>query len=143
VVEWGREPVFMPAVSQVRQNLGLLIDHGTPTPAATAGYWGATITRSVVTWRSAVGSDTTGHLFYAGGPSLTPSGLAALLVAAGAQEGMELDINPQWVLFASFTDAPGAPLGTFGAKLLPTMNYPADHFLSPDWRDFVALFTKP
>jgi hypothetical protein len=143
VLEWGRDPVFLPAVAQVRQNLTLLVDHGAPTPAVASGYWGATITHGIVTWRSAVGSDAAGHLFFVGGPGLTPQGLAALLVAAGAEEGMEFDVNPQWVVFASFTDASAAPLGTFGAKLLPSMNYPAHHFFSPDWRDFVALFSKP
>jgi hypothetical protein len=78
-----------------------------------------------------------------GGAGLTPSSLAALLVAAGAQQGMEYDINPQWVLFASFTDGPGTPPSTVGATLLPSMHYPPDHFFSPDWRDFVAAFVKP
>jgi hypothetical protein len=142
VVEWGRDLVFLPAVAQVRQNLTLLVDGGDATPAATSASWGATITRSVVTWRSGVGSDDGGHLFYVGGPALTPSSLAALLVAAGARRAMEFDINPQWVLFATFTDGPGNPLRTVGAKLLPSMNYPPEHFFSPGWRDFVAAFVR-
>jgi hypothetical protein len=94
VIDWGRDPVFAPAVAQVRQNLTLLVDGGTPTPAVTSGYWGATITHSIVTWRSGVGSDASGHLFFVGSAGLTPSSLAALLVAAGAQRAMEFDINP-------------------------------------------------
>jgi hypothetical protein len=56
---------------------------------------------------------------------------------------MEYDIKPQWLLFASFTDGPGFPPSTVGAKLISAMNYAPDHFFHPDWRDFVALFTKP
>jgi hypothetical protein len=47
------------------------------------------------------------------------------------------------VLFATYTDMFGAPAGTVGAKLLPSMNYAPQHFFSPDWRDFVAAFVKP
>jgi len=57
--------------------------------------------------------------------------------------GMEFDINPQWVLFASYTDGSGMPPSTVGAKLLPSMNYSPEHFFSPHWRDFVAAFVKP
>jgi len=142
VAQWGRDAALTPAVTQVRQNLSLMVDGGAVTPAVSSSYWGATITHSAVTWRSGVGSDNAHHLFFVGGPNLTPAALAALLVTAGATRAMEYDINPQWVLFASFTDGPGSPPSTVGAKLLPAMNYPPDHFFYPDWRDFVAIFIK-
>lgn len=66
-----------------------------------------------------------------------------MLVAAGATRAMEYDINPQWVLFASYSDGFGYPPLTVGTKLLDSMNYGPDHFLAPNWRDFVALFAKP
>jgi hypothetical protein len=136
VAQWGRDATLTPDVAEVRQNLTLLVDGGVPTPAtADPGGWGATIGRSPLTWRSAVGSDEVGNLYYAGGPGLTPASLAAVMATAGAQRAMELDINPQWVLFATYTDA--APQGT---DLLAAMHYPASHVFGTDWRDFVAVF---
>lgn len=143
VGQWGRDVALGPYVIAVRQNLPLLVDGGKAVPAASNnGRWGATLGGVSATWRSAVGSDDNMHLYYVGGPGLTAADLAAVLVHSGAQRAMEFDINPQWVIFASFTDSPTAPNQTFGAKLLPTMNYGADHFFSPDWRDFVGVFAK-
>jgi hypothetical protein len=136
VADWGRDATLTPDVTGVRQNLTLLLDNGTPTPLTSdPTKWGTTLTRNPATWRSAVGSDAHDDLFYAGGPGMTPAQLAAVLQAAGAQRAMELDINPQWVLFATFSDA--QPSGT---ALLPQMHYPPSHFFQPDWRDFVAVF---
>ncbi len=144
VGQWGRDASLTPDVMAVRQNLVLLVDNGAPTAASQApGAWGATITHTAVTWRSGIGSDDTHHLYFVGGPGLTPAGLAAVLVAAGATRAMELDINPQWVLFTSYTNGLGQPPATVGTKLLASMNYSADHFFSPDWRDFVAVFANP
>jgi hypothetical protein len=95
------------------------------------------LTHTAATWRSAVGSDSHHHLYFAGGPGLTPSGLASVMIAAGAIRAMELDITPQWVFFATYLGPPIA-----GTKLLPSMNYPPAHVLVPSWRDFVAIFVK-
>jgi hypothetical protein len=136
VVKWGRDATLTPDVSEVRQNLTLLVDGGAPTPLAASSWaWGATLGHTVATWRSAVGSDSTHHVYFVGGPGMTPAALASVLVAAGAERAMELDINPQWVFFAAYTE-------TQGTKLLPAMNYSPDHVLSSDWRDFVAAFAK-
>ena len=143
VGQWGRDVSMGPYVVSVRQNLQLLVDGGAVVPAAANwGQWGATLSHSSATWRSAVGSDASSHLYFVGGPGLTPADLGAVLVAAGASRAMEFDINPQWVIFASYTDGAGSPPSTFGAKLLPSMYYGPDHFFSPDWRDFVGVFAK-
>jgi hypothetical protein len=95
------------------------------------------------TWRSGLGDDGKGHLVYAAGPGLDPAGLAAVLVAGGAQRAMELDINPEWVLFDTFAGTPGPAPATVPSKLLANMFFPADHFFGSDWRDFVVAFAKP
>jgi hypothetical protein len=136
VVKWGRDATLTPDIAQVRQNLTLLVDGGVAAPdAANSGQWGATLSHTSWTWRSAVGSDFSHHLFFVGGPGLTPASLASVMVAVGAMRAMELDINPQWVFFNSYT-----PTG--GAKLLPSMNYAPEHVLVPFWRDFVAAFAR-
>ena len=138
--QWGRDAAPGPDIVAVRQNLGLLVDAGAPTPAAAnPAAWGATLGGGTAVWRSGLGSDSAGHLYYVGGPGLTPASLAAVMVAAGASRAMELDINPQWVLFANYTDSLE---GTLGTRLLPTMNYAPDHFFSTDGRDFVAAFAR-
>ncbi|MHB8466156.1 MAG: hypothetical protein ACYDH6_13685 [Acidimicrobiales bacterium] len=139
VAQWGRDAALTPDVLQVRQNLSLLVDAGQPSPLASSwGAWGATLSHGAATWRSAVGSDNRHHLYFVGGPNLTPSGLASVLVAVGAQRAMELDINPQWVFFAHYTGG----LPPIGTKLLASMNYAPAHVLNPSWRDFVAVFTR-
>jgi len=49
-----------------------------------------------------------------------------------------MDINTQWVTFASFTNAGGFG----GTTLVPGMTYGWDHFLYPQTRDFVAVFQR-
>jgi hypothetical protein len=132
---WGRDAALRPDIAEVRQNLNLLVDGGTiaPNVGDVFGSWGATLGHVVSTWRSGLGVDRGGHLIYAGGPGLDPAGLARVLMAAGSVRAMELDINPQWVLFDSFSG--GQP-----AKLSAGMAFPADHYFAPNERDFVALF---
>jgi hypothetical protein len=133
---WGRDASLTPDVVAVRQNLTLMVDHGVAAPG---GDWGATLGHVFATWRSAVGVDAAGHLLYVAGPALDPVTLAGALVAAGAVRAMELDINPEWVSFDTFTAGPG---GVVGTKLLPTMWFSSLHFLTPFWRDFFAVFAR-
>jgi len=144
VAEWGRDATLSPAVAAVRQNLDLLVDHGAPTPAAAdpnpSRVWGAPYHGNVVTWRSALGVDRQGDVLYVAGPALLPPTLAAIMVAAGATRAMELDINPLWDNFDYFQ---GPPTALKSSQLLPIMQFPADHFLHPYWRDFIAAFARP
>ncbi len=142
VGEWGRDVTLTADVVAVRQNLELLVDAGQPSPnvaASAQATWGFTLNGVVANWRSAVAVDAAGRLLYVAGPGLDPSTLASALIAVGAVRAMELDINPQWVTFDTFTDGPN---GVVGSKLLATMNYPAGHFLVPSKRDFVAVFAR-
>ncbi len=143
VAQWGRDATLTPDVIAVRQNLELLVDSGAPTPQTTAAnpiaVWGDPLHENVLTWRSALGVDASGDLLYVAGPGLDPPALAAAMVAVGAVRAMELDINPEWVSFDTFTgDAPAVT----GTKLLTSMYFPTNHFLTPFWRDFVAIFAR-
>jgi hypothetical protein len=137
VGQWGRDNDPNKAVVALRQNLGLLVDGGAPTPAASSsGGWGASVA-GVATMRSAVGVDANGALVWAGG-RLSPLDLANALVAAGAVRGMELDINPDWVNFNSYDVGPDNVAhgnGLFGAT-------GSDRYLSPNSRDFIAVFIR-
>jgi hypothetical protein len=52
---------------------------------------------------------------------------------------MELDINSYWVSLVTY--------GAWGAldpsNLLPDMNRPATRYLTPDDRDFFAVYLRP
>lgn len=134
---WGRDNDPNKQVVALRQNLGMLVDGGSPTPAAASpGSWGASVA-GVATMRGGVGVDANGALVWAGG-RLSPQDLANALVAAGAVRGMQLDINPDWVNFNSYdvgADGVAHGNGIFGAT-------GADRYLRPDGRDFIAVFVR-
>jgi hypothetical protein len=144
VGEWGRDLTLTPQVVSVRQNLSLLVDQGAATVAAQSPYgWGAVLGGGYVAWRSGVGVTASGDLVYAAGPALTPDELATLLVAAHAVRAMELDINPEWVSFATFTHT--GPIGSpvvGGQNLLSAMYFYPDQYLRGYSRDFFAVFAR-
>ena len=79
---------------------------------------------------------------YAAGPDLTPLQLAQLLVRAGVTRGMELDINPNWPVFASYD--PSTPNGlaapSNGSSLQPSSVQNAATFFDPAWAcDFITM----
>jgi hypothetical protein len=139
---WGRDVNLDPTVAAVRQNLVLLVDAGAPTPDASRPYpfWGYSPTRSSLVWRSAVGVDAGGNLIYVGGANLTAPDLADTLVRAGCVRAMELDINHLFVTFNTYAQSPAGAV--HGTKGLSGMALPGDRYLTPDQRDFVALYWR-
>ena len=143
---WGREVKMGPNVAAVRQNLSLLVDHGRLAQGLATNersQWGTVIGNSIFVSRSGVGVTKDGALVYVGGPDLDAVDLARLLVRAGAIRGMELDINSEWVNFATFD--PGSPKGlaTLGCArdLLPAtdMSGAYRYFVSYWERDFFTM----
>jgi len=125
-------------VVSVRQNLGLLVAGGRPTPASASWQaWGATITGGEFVARSAVGQTARGQLIYAASMSASPADLAAALVQFGARVGMQLDINPEWVQLA-YAHRPGGHLvkGVIGQVR------PADQYVVGWTRDFIAVLAS-
>ncbi|HLY49176.1 MAG TPA: hypothetical protein VKR21_08270 [Solirubrobacteraceae bacterium] len=140
---WKRDvPARGQRVVSVRQNLTLLIDHG--TAAADLGClscWGATLGGVVDPARSALGITADHRLVWVGGKNLTVAGLAHALLAAHAVRAAELDINPEWVA--------GYLYGHRGGKgpVTPVAALPDQHgipgaFLSPWSRDFFTLVAR-
>jgi len=133
---WGGAlPTPGKQVESVRQNLPPLIAGGVPNPTVgTPADWGATVNSSMLVARSAVGEDAQGNIIYAGGMALLPVDLSAALLAAGAVNAMQLDINPEWVQLDAAATA-GAPLAT----QVPGQNRPGDQYLAGWTRDFFAV----
>jgi hypothetical protein len=145
VAKWGRDVRMGSDVAAVRQNLALIVDHGSPVRAlanASLRQWGRTVGNQLYVWRSGLGVTANGALVYVAGPGLSVTSLADVLARAGAVRAMELDINTDWTTFNIFSRAPRSPGGLYATKLLPGMYRPATRYLVPDERDFFALFTR-
>lgn len=139
--QWGRDAHFGPHIAAVRQNLALIVDDGHPVAGLEdnlGNRWGSAGNQHQYTWRSAIGSDVAGNLYYVAGDQLTLATLARALGATGAVRGMALDIHPNMVhLFTYRHDAVAAE--PIPSKLLDTMRGPSDRYLTPDRRDFFAI----
>ena len=145
VGQWGRDVTMTPNVVSIRQNLDLLVDNGQPVPGLNATdttQWGYTLGGNVYVWRSGLGVTANGALVYVGGPGLSITDLANLLVRAGAVRGMELDINTDWVNFATYNPAPSTAAASpvNGTLLLPSMTGGPGRYFASWWaRDFITL----
>ena len=142
VGQWGRDDSMDSHVVGVRQNLALIVDGGAPVDGINSAdnvRWGKTLGHRVLVPRSGVGVTRDGILIYVGGPGLSVQTLANTLIAAGAVRGMELDINNQWV--DAYTFHPGTT-GPSGTKLVDTMRYGPEHYLTSQSRDFIAVYSK-
>ena len=144
VAAWGNEVVMNNQIASVRQNLDLIVNKGKIVSGlGNSNYksWGTTVKNVYNVWRSGVGVTSNGAIIYAGGPSLSISDLANVMVRAGAIRAMEMDINTDWVTFSSFT----GPLNTVttaanGKDLLPTMMEQPGHLFANWWtRDFYTM----
>jgi Phosphodiester glycosidase len=142
VVRWnGATPG--PDVAAVRQNLGLLVDHGAITPdvnSTTTSTWGATVGNATYVWRSAVGVRKDGSLVFVVGASMSVKTLANIVHEAGAVRAMELDINQSWTNFITYTH-PGN--GVAVPQMLTKNEHPNPYrYLQPSSRDFVAVLAR-
>ena len=139
VVGWTGGASAGPNVAYARQNLPLIVEGARLNPNLSDGpEWGATLGNAVRVWRSGLGVDARGNLIYAVAPDQTVGSLAEILRHAGAVRAMELDINTYWPSFITYR-APGA-IGA--ANLLPGMDRSPQRYLTPDDRDFFAVYVK-
>jgi len=139
VVRWTGGPDAGAGIVYARQNLPLIVEGGHLNPNLSDGpEWGATLGNSVQVWRSGVGVDRRGDLIYAAADDQTVGSLAEILRRAGAVRAMELDINTYWPSFITYR-RPGA---VDPANLLPGMVRSPYRYLTPDDRDFFAVYVK-
>ncbi|WP_034260941.1 hypothetical protein [Actinospica robiniae] len=106
--------------------------------AGSSAQWGYTINNDYYIARSGVGVTATGDIVYVSGSALSVATLARLLKAAGAVDAMELDINPDWISFMTYTGNPSAP---HPVKLWNFVQ-PAGRYLQPASRDFVSVHLR-
>ena len=132
-----------PDVAAVRQNLGMLVDHGTISPdvnSTTTRTWGKTVGNPTFVWRSAVGIRKDGTLIFVVGASMSVPTLANIMHDAGAVRAMELDINKSWTNFITYSH-PGS--GAAVPRMLTKDEHPNPYrYLQPSSRDFVAVLAR-
>jgi hypothetical protein len=139
IVAWNYGPRAPSTVSFARQNLPLIVDHARPNPNINYGpEWGATLGNAILVWRTALGVDRTGDLIYIDRADQTDHTLDTTIAHEGARWAMELDINSYWVSFITY----GAPGAGRPRNLLPDMVRPATRYLTPDDRDFFAVYVR-
>ena len=139
VASWGGGPAVGPDVVAARQNLPLIVSGGRPNPALNnTKQWGRTLGSAIRVWRTALGVDARGNLIYMAAPGQTAPSLAAAMIHAGAVRAVELDINSFWPTFITY-----AASGAHGASaLVPNRSHGADRYLTPDDRDFFAIYLR-
>ena len=138
ILDWqGRTAPGMLVLA--RQNLPPLVWNGRPTARTSQNWlWGTTLGGGAAVWRTAVGVTQQGDLVYAAADRQTASSLAGLMVQLGAVRAIELDINPEWPSFISY----GRRGGRDPVKLIPNPQQSAYRYLTPDNRDFFAVYTR-
>ena len=132
-------PTAHKTVFSVLQNQSLLVDRGVAASNVSSclvACWGATIQSLTLVARSGLGITTGGQLVWAAGEHLSPAGLAAALVAAGAVRAAELDINPDWVAGYLYVHHPTGPTAS---AVVPGQSGIAGQLLAPYSRDFLAI----
>jgi hypothetical protein len=139
VISWNGGPKAGPDVLVARQNLPLIINNGRENPNLSDGpEWGATVGNAIRVWRSGLGVDRRGNLIYVAAPEQTVRTLANSLLRAGAVRALELDINEYWTSFITYAHR----YAQHPANLLPAMIRPNTRYLTPDDRDFFAIFAR-
>jgi hypothetical protein len=137
---WHNEvPAPGQTVASVRQNLPLLIDHGTAASTIDCtSCWGATLGGVIDPARSALGIQANGHLVWAGAEHATVSTIADALLSAGVVRAVELDINPEWVAGYLYGHRGGAgPLAP--VPVVPGQQGIPGQYLAPWSRDFFTV----
>jgi hypothetical protein len=140
IVKWNHGPGAPANVWFAKQNLPPIIYEGKLSPNLGDGpEWGETVNNAVRVWRSGLGIDAHGNLMYAAANYQTVESLAKVLQRAGAVRAIELDINEDWTSFISYR----RPGGREPSNLLPEMYRSPERYLTPDERDFFAIYLKP
>ncbi len=144
---WSDMKEREPELRAYRQAPPCLVEDGSTHKALTFEYnrdWGAAVGGETVIRRSAIGIDQSGRtLFYALGDAVTARSLAAALVAAGARNAAQLDINHSYPRFlqyekASPNEPPKAKCGLIPDLVFTTWEYVSES--NP--RDFFYLTRK-
>jgi hypothetical protein len=141
IAPWSVISDTLPLMQSYRQTPAFLAYRGRINPALVDEHlvlWGAAVSGNTAIWRSALGLSADGQtLYYATGESLTAERLAESLVAAGAHDAAELDVNASHEQFLIYAPTHG---NYSEQALIVEMTYRPGEFVSvPSLRDFFYL----
>ena len=140
VVKWGRDRVSG-SVQSVRQNMELIVDGGvnqveSEDQSKWGWVWQGVGSGKNLVWRSAIGVRADGTMVYVIGGAMSAKSLGDVLVRAGAQRAILLDMNSAY--------ANGFLYGPYkgGKKLDEASTRSPERFWLPSERDFIAIYAK-
>ncbi len=142
IVKWSGSTDAPANVAWARQSLTPILWNGKPNPELNTDpnsvQWGYTLGGVTFTPRTAVGVDAHGNVMFVVASEATVISLAQILQHIGAVRGMEYDINPEWHTLITYSHQNG-----LGPKMVePQTQESPDRYLTPDDRDFMAVYTK-
>jgi hypothetical protein len=142
IVRWNGGQNAGPGVAWMRQSLRPIIWNGRLNPALNdnpnSPQWGFSLGSATRVWRTGVGIDRRGNLFFVAANYQTVITLAKILQHIGAVRAMEFDINPEWHTLITYTHGHGLV-----PKLVePQPNQSVNRYLVPDDRDFFAVYRR-
>jgi hypothetical protein len=137
---WGKGlPTLADPALNVRQNLLPLVTDGQVNPLVdNITAWGWTYGGGTRVARSGLGEDAVGNIVYVASMSTVPADLAQALLAVGAVNGMQLDINPATLQMDTAT-SPGGPL----VAQIPGQQHPSNQCQVGSTRDFLVVLAAP
>lgn len=145
--EWGSDILPEGQFAAWRQNARMVIHNGQINDRVyndSIITWGGNINGDIVTWRSGVGiSAGRQTLYYFAGPSISMPTLAEAMMAAGAHNGILLDINASWVHFTAIRPSDSDETVMTAEPLFEEgMETHTDRYLNQSSRDFFYITVK-
>jgi hypothetical protein len=142
IVKWTGGPDAPANIAWARQSLTPILWNGQLNPELNTDpnsvQWGYTLGGVTFTPRTGVGIDAHGNMMFVVASEATVISLAQILQHIGAVRGMEFDINPEWHTLITYSHLNG-----LGAAMVEPQNQQSpDRYLTPDDRDFMAVYTK-
>jgi hypothetical protein len=128
-----------------RQTPPCLVEGGEPNPGLLFEFnknWGAAVGGDTIIRRSAFGVSKDGrHFFYALGDAVTAQSIGRAMLAVGAENAAQLDVNYSYPRFLLFDKGEGGPSAT--SPIIPDIKYsPSEYVRQPSNRDFFYVTKK-
>jgi hypothetical protein len=141
ILKWSGGPNAGPDVAWARQSLRPIIWNGQLNPSLNdnpdSPEWGYSLGSATRVWRTGVGIDRRGNLFYVAANDQSVITLAKILQHIGAVKAMQFDINPEWHTLITYSHGAN---GLVSKLVEPQPQQSANRYLVPDDRDFFAIY---
>lgn len=142
IVRWSGGANAGPSVAWSRQSLRPIVWNGRLNPQLNTNpnspQWGFSLGGATLVWRTGVGIDRHGNVFFVAANDQTVVSLAKILQHIGAVRAMEFDINPEWHSLITYSHEHGL----VPRFVEPQPNQSPNRYLVPDDRDFFAVYRR-